>query len=296
MSEWSAYHFEWWRHPSLVHAISSLIHSCHGFVRRYLSQWRSRMSERCGHPCFATRPPSEELRRLGAIPQRFQELRGRVRSVGHRPPCEFPVTSLRPTHRLMGQAPWAGGVDSGARVRGALPVAALCALLSVLDSCASTTCRPLREPRPVQLPFEGDDRTDVCEVANDTTDACRDAEAHRRGYVRWHSPRCAADDPDCGPQLVRGTEACFPTQAARRPYGHVRKDNPHQCTYDGECSYRCDVCMRFAVGAFPCPPRAVPSLIGPLHPPDPLADPWGGTFPTPTWCGCVEGQCQFFNE
>jgi hypothetical protein len=173
-------------------------------------------------------------------------------------------------------------------------MAALCALLSVLDSCASSTCRPLREPRPVPLPSEGDDGSDVCEVVNDTTNACKDAEARRRASVRWHSPRCAADDPDCGPELVRGTETCFPTQAPRKPYKHA-SHNPYLCTYDGECSYRCDVCMRFAVGAFPCPDHAVRQGLGSL-PPDPLADPWGGTFPTPTWCGCVEGQCQFFNE
>jgi hypothetical protein len=164
------------------------------------------------------------------------------------------------------------------------------ALLSGLESCASGPCRPLATPRPPLLP-EDDVADGVCRVVGDGVPQCA---GDTTSWRRWRYPRCSPDDPDCGPQLVRGQETCFRRQAPRRPVYHRERAarELHHCTYDGECSYNGALCMRYGV-----------EFHGPADlfqdspaPPDPWADPWGGRFPNPTWCGCVQGSCDFFAQ
>jgi hypothetical protein len=161
------------------------------------------------------------------------------------------------------------------------------ALLPLEGSCASGPCRPLANPKPVPMAFHDVGQTDICKILAGTGAGppCSDP-----GHPLFPE-RCLADDPDCGPILVAGNETCFRTKGPRKALYHHNAEATAQqhCTYDGECSLTA-LCTRYDQPVFR---SYVDQDQGPR---DPFADSWGGRFANPTWCGCIEGHCDFFTQ
>ncbi len=158
-------------------------------------------------------------------------------------------------------------------------------LLGALGSCASGPCRPLAAPRPMAPP----DDFGICTVASDGDPVC--SGSYGLGNHLAVLPRCAQGDPDCGPLLVYGQETCFRTDAPRKATYHraAAARELHHCAYDGECGVRLGMCWRYDVEL-----RSSGPLVLEAPPPDPTKDPWGKAFANPTWCGCVDGACDYF--
>jgi hypothetical protein len=168
-----------------------------------------------------------------------------------------------------------------------------CTLALAVASCVATPC-PSAKPPPLtlvepELPREAVPEPDVCLVAPDAPECSSQSWSEARR--RWHVPRCAVTDPDCGPEVVRSIQKCSPSSARRIPLSplssYLRERLP-ACSFDGEC--KIDGCnkdcrhYRFAHAA--CSPdfKTLDSF-------EPV-----NSMPDPTWCGCVQGQCQLFTQ
>jgi hypothetical protein len=167
-------------------------------------------------------------------------------------------------------------------------------LATALASCVARPC-PSPKPLPLALvePEPSQDAgggPDICLVVPDAP-GCQSALKGHEALRRWHSPRCAATDSECGPEVVRSIQKCSPSLGRRNPIKplspYLREHLP-PCSFDGECKLEpCNKdCRHYRIAPVVCATGY--HVIDPI---DPVS-----SMPDPTWCGCVDGQCQLFTQ
>ena len=120
------------------------------------------------------------------------------------------------------------------------------------------------------------------ELCSQLPEGCKDV-APGIGRASAAHPRCAREDPDCGPLPYDGPvcleESGYVSNGPRAPVG---APGGGECVHDGDCVLT-DECVR-------CESRlaGVQLILGCSTP---VGREWRRTY-----CGCIEGQCGYFRQ